>query len=226
MLKCQLHSHSSGDADDYIPHTPKQLISKAKELNYDVLSITCHRKVIFSKDLKKYAEKKGILLIPGCEIEIKKKHVLVINCTKDVTQIKSFEDLKKYKKTNPNCLIIAPHPFFPTKECLKKDLIDNIDLFDAIEQSWAYTKTKNYNTPAIEMAKRWKKPIVATADCHMLKDLNIGYTNIDALKNTNAIVQAIKENKIQNTTQAASYFKILNFFITQNLRNFFHKSHN
>lgn len=224
MLKCQLHSHSNGDRDDYIPHSPKQLIKKAAELKYDVLSITCHRKVVFSKDLKKYAEKNNILLIPGCEIEIEKKHVLVINCDKNITKIKSFSSLRKYKKSNPQCLIIAPHPFFPTSECLKDKLIENIDIFDAIENSWAYTKTKNYNTPAVQLAKRWKKPVVATADCHFLKDLDIGYTHVDSKKTTSSVIKAIKEGKIKNFHKPTSYFKILKFFIAQTLRDLTHSN--
>ncbi len=222
MLKCQLHSHSKGDGDDYIPHSPKQLINEAAKLKYDVLSITCHRKIIYSKDLKKFAARKNILLIPGCEIEVEKKHVLVINCDKNVTKIKTFQDLREYKKEHPSSLIIAPHPFFPTSECLKKDLIDNIDLFDAIENSWAYTKTKNYNTPATQLAKRWKKPIVATADCHMLKDLDIGYIKVNAKKTTTDIIKAIKKGAIENFHQPTTYYKIFKFFVIQTFRDLTH----
>ena len=99
MLKCQLHTHTAGDALDYIPYSPKELIKKAAQLDYKVLAITCHNKVIFNKPLKKFAEKHGILLIPGIELDIGKKHILALNVNKEIENVKTFKDLRKYKKT-------------------------------------------------------------------------------------------------------------------------------
>lgn len=220
MLKCQFHAHCQGDPADSIDYTAKELVDKAVKLKYDVLSITCHRKLIFNKGLEKYARKKGLLLIPGIEFEINKKHVLGINIDRDIEQVDSFEKLKNYKKTHPQCLIIAPHPFFPSKTSLKGELIENIELFDAIEISFAYTKSKNYNTPALSMAKRWKKPIIATADCHILSYLDIGYCNIKATKNTKSIVEAIKKGHIQNFSKPTTYSKIIRMLCQINFQNF------
>jgi len=223
MLKCQFHCHSQGDGADQIPHTPKQLINEAKKLNYNVLSITCHRKVIFSKQLKRYAQKKGILLIPGCEFEINKKHILGINITKEIEKIDTFQKLKAYKKAHKNCLIIAPHPYFPGSTTLKKNLEENIDLFDAIEISFCYTKSKDYNKKAIEIAEKYNKPLIATADCHDLIDLNNGYTQIESIPNIKNIFEAIKANKLRNIHNPKSYLHIFKFIIRQGLRNLFKK---
>lgn len=211
-LKCQFHSHCSGDAIDNINYSAKTLIKQAAKLNYTVLSITCHRKLLFSKGLQKYAKKKGILLIPGIEFEIDKKHILGINVDKKIMKVDTFAKLSKYKKSHPDCLIIAPHPFFPTRHCLKKILIKNIHLFDAIEISWAYTKTKNYNKKAIEVAKYFNKPIVATSDCHILNYLDAGYIHLDSKKNPKSIIKAIRNNKIEIHSKPTSYFKIARFF--------------
>lgn len=208
MLKCQFHTHSAQDPKDKISYSEKKLISRAAKFNYDVLAITCHDKLVFNKNLRKFAEKKGILLIPGIELSINKKHVLILNPTKDISNVKSFEQLREYKSSHPKCLIIAPHPFFPTSKSLKKSLIDNIDIFDAIEYSFCYTKSKNHNTPAVALAKRWKKPIVATSDCHILKYLDLGYALIDAKKDIPSIFKAIKQNRIKNITRPISYFTI------------------
>lgn len=208
MLKCQFHTHCSDDPVDKISHTSKQLIDEAAKLKYDVLAITCHEKIVFTKQLKKYAAKKGILLIPGIEASIKKKHVLILNVKKEAEQITTFQQLREYKNNHPEALIAAPHPFFPGNYCLKKDLIENIDLFDAIEYSFCYTSTKNFNDEAVKLAKRWKKPVIATADCHILKHLNIGYTFVDSKKDPDSIIASIKQNKIENFTKATTYFKI------------------
>ncbi len=221
MIKCQFHCHSKGDGADHIPHTPKQLINRAKQLNYDVISITCHRKVIFNKQLKKYAEKKGILLLPGCEFEINKKHILGINITKEIEKVNTFEKLKAYKKAHPECLIIAPHPYFPGNITLKDDLETHIDLFDAIEISFCYTKIKDYNKKAVELAKKHKKPLIATADCHDLKELEIGFIEIDARKNFTSIKKAILANKLKNHHKPTTIPKIAKFMIRQHIRNLF-----
>lgn len=208
MLKCQFHTHSGEDPKDKISYSERDLISHAANLNYDVLAITCHDKIVFNKNLRKFAEKKGILLIPGIELSIKKTHNLILNPTSEILEVVTFKNLRNYKKHHPECLIIAPHPFFPTSKSLKKNLIDNIDIYDAIEYSFCYTKTKNYNDEAIALAKRWKKPIIATSDCHILKYLDLSYAEVEAEKSISSIFKAIKQNRIENHTQPISYFTI------------------
>lgn len=208
MLKSQFHCHAYGDPVDDISHTPKRLIDEAARLKYEVLSITCHRKILFTKSLENYAHKKGILLIPGIEFEINKKHILCINADKDIYKIKTFDDLKNYRKNHPESLIIAPHPFFPGLG-LGKDLINNLELFDAIEISWAYTKFKDYNKKAIALAEKHGIPLIATADCHVLKNLDTAYTMIDSEKNIKSIFKAIKNKKFQNFHQPTSTFRII-----------------
>jgi len=220
MLKIQLHCHCSGDPVDHINYSPKELIDEAKRLEYDVLCITLHRKLFFNKKIQKYATKKNLLLLPGIEFEINNKHIVAVNAHADILDVNDFKKLAYYRQKHPETLIIAPHPFFPTNECLKKDLINNILLFDAIEISWAYTKTKNYNKEAINLAKRWRKPLVATADCHILKELNIGYTLVEAKKEPYSIIKAIRENKIEIHTHPTSYFKIARFMLQIHWQNY------
>lgn len=220
MLKVQLHCHCYGDPVDHINYSAKELIDEAQRLKYDALCITLHRRLLFSKKLQKYAAKKDVLLIPGIEFEINNKHIVAVNAHEDILAVDDFKKLAIYRKNHPESLIIAPHPFFPTDECLQNDLINNILLFDAIEISWAYTKTKNYNRKAIELAKRWRKPLLATADCHILKELDIGYTIVEARKDTRSIVKAIRENKIKIHTKPTNYFKIARFMIQIHWQNY------
>lgn len=224
MLKCQFHTHSAGDPMDFIPYTPKELIDEASKLNYDVLSITCHRKVVFNEELRNYAEEKGILLMPGIEFEIGKKQILGINIDQEIEQVRDFNDLKKYRETHPDCLIIAPHPYFPGKVCLKESLEENIDLFDAIEISFCYRPHINFNKKAAEIAKKHNKPLLATADCHRLEYLNTGYFELDADKNIKSIIQSIQNKKIKNHTSPISWYQIIKFFITVGIGNLTNKA--
>lgn len=213
MLKCQFHTHAAGDPIDNINYSPEELINRAAEFKYDILSITCHRKVIFSEELEKYAKEKNILLLPGIELEINKKHILGINIDKEIEQVDSFKKLKKYKKNHPQCLIIAPHPFFPTNKSLKTDLIENIDLFDAIEISFAYTLIINFNKKAEKTAKKFNKPLLAMSDCHILRYLDTGYALIEAQKEKAKIIHAIKKDKIKNITARTNLINIFLFFL-------------
>jgi len=69
-LKTELHSHTIDDPKDgksIVVHSAQQLIDKAEEQGFQVLSITNHDQLLFSSSLEEYARKRGILLIPGVE---------------------------------------------------------------------------------------------------------------------------------------------------------------
>lgn len=222
MLKCQLHTHVKGDPVDHILHSASELIDKAASFGYDVLAITCHRKIIFDKSLCDYAQKKNILLIPGIEFEIRQKHILGINIEEEIYQVNSFEKLRDYKKSHPDSLIIAAHPFFPGPS-LKKYLIENIDCFDAIEYSWAYTKLINFNKKAEKTAKKYNKPLLATSDCHLLKYLDLAYCEINAPKDKKLIIETIKNGKLENYSRPTTTLRIARSLGGSGIRNIIFK---
>ena len=220
-LKIQFHLHTQQDPADKIKHTETELIDEAARLGYDALSITCHNVVIFNNDLKKYAENKRILLIPGIEKSINKKHVLIINADVHAQKINNFTDLKNYRQNKPDCLIIAAHPYYPGSICLKKDLEKNIDLFDAIEYSWYHSKRLNqYNHKALTIAEKYHKPMLGTADNHILKYLNYTYSLIDAEKNIPSIFKAIKNNKIKIVSHNLPWWKLFTIIGSMEINNF------
>ncbi len=222
-LKCQFHCHSSLDPVDRIAYSPYQAIDKAAELNYDVLSFTHHQQFIFDEKWRDYAKEKDILLIPGVEFEIQKKHILCINVDQEIEKVDSFKKLKEYRKSHPNCLIIAAHPYFPGKSTLKNLLEENIELFDAIENSFCYTKHIDYNKKAKEVAKKHNKTYLGTADCHILECLDIGYTEVEAEKNIKSIFEAIKKGKVKNHFTPQPYFKLSKIFSSMMLGSFLRK---
>lgn len=211
-LKVQFHVHTKDDPLDKPRHTAKEMLDFAASKQYDVVSITHHDGYFFNEETFSYAEKLGILLIPGIEKTIERRHVLIINATPDAEKIITFYDLSRYKKAHPDCLIIAAHPYFPRGFCLHEKLLQNINLFDAVEYSWFYTKTLNqFNKKAEKAAKLHRKPIMATSDNHILKYFDQGFTLVDAEKNWSAIREAILNNKIEMVTTPLTleeFFKI------------------
>ncbi len=218
QIKANLHFHSKEDPLDKINYSLFEGIDKAKKHGFNVLASTCHTKNICTEEHIKYAKEKGILLIPGIEANIyeqgskKRSHVVILNCKTDVNNIKTFDDLKKYKEKYPEIFIIAPHPYFYGNYSLGDLLEKYIDIFDAIEISWFYTKYFNRNKKAFEIAKKYNKPLVSTSDTHFLNFLNKNFIEVQAEKITaEELFKSIKENTHKNTMRPKSLFEI--FFI-------------
>ncbi|MBP7898470.1 hypothetical protein KAZ92_00780, partial [Candidatus Gracilibacteria bacterium] len=198
-LKVQFHVHTSEDPVDHPKHTPEQMLDFAAEKKYDVVAMTHHDSFFFNDEIKAYAEKLGILLVPGIEKTVARRHVLIINATKDAENIHTFYDLCKYRKSHPDCLVIAAHPYYPRGFCLQEKLLENINLFDAIEDSWFHTEKLNmFNKRAEKIAKLHKKAFIGTSDNHILQYFDQNYSLVHAEKNWKSIREAILANKIES----------------------------
>jgi hypothetical protein len=202
-LKIDLHTHSAEDPHEGISHSAVQLIDMASQQGFDVLSITNHNTVTWSGDLNDYAREKGILLIPGVEAKLSGKHVLIINpALRDIPSGMSLEDLKILK--SPSTLIVAPHPFFPSPYSLKADLFPFFHFFDAIEYSHFYNHIINCNKKALRVAQRTGVPLVGSSDCHSLHQLGTTYTLVEAKKDKESVIEAIRRGRTDICTSPLS----------------------
>lgn len=211
MLKAQLHIHTKEDPQDKISYTAKELIDEAAKQNFDVISFTCHNKVIHNFELEQYAKEKGILLIPGVERTIEGKHVLLYDLTEEESrQITSFQKLNQFKierqKQNRSFLIMAAHPFHIGSSCLKSKAIKHLDLFDAWEFSFFYLDSLRLNKKTVRLARKYGKPIVGSSDVHRLGMLGQTYSFIDSEKNLDSVFRAIKNNQTKIKTKPLSFF--------------------
>jgi hypothetical protein len=192
--------HTREDPKDIIRYSAKDLINYMAKKKYDVMAITPHMipmKPGFFNELKNYAQRKGVLLIKGTEIKINGREVLVYNYDKP---IKRFNDLEKVH--NENGLVIAPHPFYGTRQCLGKELIKHIKYFDAIEYCHFYTKTLNKpNRESRRTAKRYGKTLIGNSDAHAYFQIGHTYSEIDADKNMESVFEAIRKNRLRIVTK-------------------------
>jgi predicted metal-dependent phosphoesterase TrpH len=140
-----------------------------------------------------------MLLIPGMEAEIEGRHVLVINPKEPADGIRTFSDLKRCKEEGS--LIIAPHPYFPRSHSLRSCLDQHINLFHAIEFSHFYNRRIDFNPQAVEKAKQYGLPLVGTSDTHLLWQLGTTYSLVQAEKNREAILAAIKQGQVSVVTR-------------------------
>jgi predicted metal-dependent phosphoesterase TrpH len=200
-LKIDFHLHTADDPLDRVRHTAKELISKAANEGFDVLSITNHHHVTFDEDLSSFARERGILLIPGVEATIRRRHVLILNPVPG-KPCSDFTSLAKFRR--PETLIIAPHPYFPGTHCLNGLFLKHLELFDAIEYCHFYSVGINFNMRAIEVSESNGIPLVGNSDTHFLSQLGTTYSLIYAEKSLEAIFTAIREKKVDVITRPLS----------------------
>jgi hypothetical protein len=197
-LKADFHLHTAEDPLDHIKYTAKELISKAADQEFDVLAITNHDHTTFNRDLFHYAQERNILLIPGVEVTIRRRHVLVLN--PPPYKIRSdFSSLAKLRR--PETLIIAPHPYFPGSYSLNGYLLEHLHLFDALEYCHFYLPMINFNQKAIEMCQFLNFPLVGNSDAHFLVQLGTTFSLIYAEKNIESIFAAIRGNRVEVVTR-------------------------
>ena len=217
-LKADLHLHTAEDPLDRVRYTAKELISKAAEDGFDVISITNHHQVTFNQDLFSHAQKKGILLIPGVELTIRRRHVLVLNPPAH-KKCSDFPSLSKLRR--PETLIIAPHPYYPGRYSLNDYLLEHIELFDALEYCHFYSKMINFNLRAVEVSQSSGLPLIGNSDAHFLSQLGSTYSLVYAEKNLESIFGAIRQNKLKIVSRPLKHREmgsIANRFIRMKIR--------
>lgn len=199
-LKVDLHVHTANDLVEIVAGRknlipPRELIDMAVEQKFDAIAITHHGVQYHEHELAAYARQKGLLLIPGVETYIQKKHVLLINFSTK-KHILTFQDLAKYK--TDEVLVIAPHPFYLVPECLGRNLIRHRHCFDAVEYCHYYYKWFNLNRKALRIARRLNLPMIGNSDAHRHFQFGKTYSYVYAEeKTTPAIIQAIKQGKVE-----------------------------
>jgi len=196
MLKVDFHAHTRDDPKDYIDFSARQLIDRAAERGLDALAITNHDVVTFNSKLQDYATRRNLLLIPGIELTLSNRHVVVINPEfREAPGGLSLDNLDLIRSDRN--LIIAPHPFYPGSRCLKKKLEEYADFFDAVEFSFFYCRLVNPNERAVRTAARLKKPLVGSSDCHNIWQVGTTFSLVEAEKTVASIIAAVKRGAVR-----------------------------
>jgi predicted metal-dependent phosphoesterase TrpH len=204
VLKVELHAHTGLDPLDYIPHTTRQLIDRAAQLGYDALAVTLHNRYYDPADDLIFARDKHVVLIPGIERTIRRRHMLLLNFPAECEQVSSFEDLRALKRRHPGGLVVAPHAFYPTISAMRDDADRYADVIDAVEVNSMFTPWLNFNNRAVAWARAHDKPLVGNTDLHLLEQLGTTYTLVDAEPTPDAICAAIRAGRVQVRADALS----------------------
>jgi predicted metal-dependent phosphoesterase TrpH len=212
-LKAELHSHCSLDPTDYrmCKHSPEELIFRAAKLGYQVLSITCHNLDIWTEELANFSQSFGIILIPGMEVAAEQtRHTLVYNFHTGAENLNTLAKIRA--RSREDTLVIAPHPYFPGRSCLRKHLEKNLGLFDAIECSGFQIPGMNFNRRGLKLSDRTRKPVVGNSDVHYLWQLGRTFTWIYAEPKVESILNAVKEGMVRVQHSNLSWLMAANWW--------------
>src|SRR2546425_11262449 len=193
-LRADLHPQTRA-RETFIAYDARELIDRAAHSGFQVLSITNHDTVTFNAELQGHAQERGILLIPGIEATIEGKHVLLYNIDVPPERIRTFADLRRLRQ--PAWLVVAPHPFFPGSYCLHERLVEEVDLFDAIEFSHFYTARIDFNRPAVRLAQETGLPLLGTSDSHVLRQFGTTYSLIEGSPTLASVLGAIRKGQVR-----------------------------
>jgi hypothetical protein len=200
VLKVDLHIHTADDPVDHIPHSAFDLIDRAVSLGFDALAITLHDRQLTDSRVFAYARERGLVLIPGLERTIHRRHLLLLNFGATAAEhVHTLDDVARLKARTAG-LVIAPHPYFPSPSCLRGALDAHADLFDAVEWSYFWTRGINFNARAAAWARARGKAIVGNSDLHDLRQLGRTYSLVDAPPDADAICAAIRDRRVELRT--------------------------
>ena len=203
MLKADFHLHTADDPIDSIPHSAYELIDKASALGFHALAVTLHDAQYDVAGVRDYARDRGIVLVPGVERTLHGKHVLLLNFPQEAEQIASFDALADLRRRHPEGLVVAPHPFFPHRSCLRGLLDRHEPLFDAVEVNAFYLRSIDFNRRAVRWARAHERPLVGNSDSHRLSMLGTTYSLVDAEAGSDAtaICDAVRGGRVSVRTR-------------------------
>lgn len=218
VLKVDLHLHSGEDPSDRILHSAVDLVNRAAELGFDALAITLHDSQFADARVSALARERGITLIPGIERTIDGRHVLLLNFPAAAAEsTRTLADVARLKARGGG-LVIAPHPYFPDRSCLRGELEAHADLFDAVEWSYFWTRRLNFNARAARWARANGKPVVGNSDLHDLRQLGRTCSWIDAPRDAFAICDAIRQGRVTLQTEPVPALELADVFTRMILR--------
>lgn len=181
------HTHCQGDPVDDLEHTVQEHLDAAVAAGLDAIAITWHTKVFDQPEWIAYAAERGLLLIPGVEVNLNGQyHTVVLNVEPgEISGQASVEELRALRQRRGESLfVLAPHPYYLMPSCLGRRLNQYPELFDAVEwchlHSHAVPGMFNPNERARRWAREQQKPMLQTSDAHVLRMVGRWSSQVEA----------------------------------------------
>ncbi len=214
-MRFDLHIHSNHFKDSNL--AVDDILEQAVKIGLDGIAICDHNTVAGSLHGKKRAKELDLplLVLPGLEVSTTRGHLIILGITEDIKPELTPEETTRLAR-QMGAVVIAAHPF-------KMRSIGNVDGLDvdAIE-TFNSRCIFGENAKARKMAQALGKPEVGGSDSHMLATVGLGFTEIDAPPDEEAVLCAIRKGKIRSGGKTAPMYVI----IVQAVRGFFRRLRN
>jgi hypothetical protein len=139
--------------------------------------------------------------------------VILLNVTaSELKELRTFDDLAALRaRRGPSLFTIAPHPFYVLGGSIGEKLAERIDCFDAIELCHFWTRLFNPNRRAVEMAERFRKPLIATSDAHQLHAFGSNYTSIPrpAELTVESVIETLRRGPLRLTNPPCGFIDLI-----------------
>ncbi|HDQ08251.1 MAG TPA: PHP domain-containing protein [Methanoculleus sp.] len=192
MLRCDLHVHTSFSKDG--ESSVEDCLRVAEERGLDAIAICDHDTV----EAVVYAETLAspVLVIPGIEVSTHEGHMIALGIREPVPDGLLFEDTVA-RARRMGALVILPHPYHKWRHGVALKIRDALEMVDAVESFNSRYITGSANRKADRIARELGKPRVAGSDAHNARFIGYGETLVDAEKDIDAILDAIREGRCQ-----------------------------
>lgn len=204
VLKVDLHIHTFEDPSDIIAYDAFTLVDRAAARGFGALAVTLHDRQLMDPDLFAHARERNVVLIPGIERTIRRKHVLLLNFPAALAEgVRSLDEVAALKRRRPEGLVVAPHPFFPGASPLGELMDRHAALFDAVEWSYFWTPLVDFNRAAKRWALAHGKPLLGNSDMHDIRQMGRTCSLVDAPPDPAEICHAVREGRVEVVTSPA-----------------------
>ena len=199
-MRFDLHIHSNFSSDSSL--TVDDILMKAVKNGLDGIAICDHNTVEGSlQGIKRARELDlSLLVLPGMEVSTTEGHVLVLGVKENIQpNLTPLETIKIAHQKGG--LVIAAHPF----KIRSIGFVDGLDAIETFNSRCIFGE----NMKAKEMALSLGKPEVGVSDSHMLATVGLGYTDIDAEKNEEAVLTGIREGRTSSGGRVAPLYVVI-----------------
>jgi len=190
MLRCDLHVHTSFSKDG--ESSVEDCLRVAEERGLDAIAICDHD----TTEGVRYAETLAspVLIIPGIEVSTHEGHIIALGIREPIPDGLSFKESVAIAR-RMGALVILPHPYHKWRHGVALKLRDALEMVDAVESFNSRYITGSANRKADRTARILGKPRVAGSDAHNARFVGYGETQVDAEKDVDAILEAIREGR-------------------------------
>jgi len=185
-MRVDMHIHSVYSPDGTME--VKEIVKIARKIGLDAVAITDHNTV--KAHLK--SEKYDILIIPGIEVSTAQGHVLVYGVREKIPAGKSIVETAEIAHSLGG-IVIAAHPYRFWSGIGEKNVVENAEVWDAIEVKNSRCKKKS-NMRAKALAEKLGKGMSAGSDAHYPREIGLCYVEVNASTAEDILEEIVKGN--------------------------------